>query len=83
MPTPRGEVAEVRLALSNEDLNINGMSRRVHIFFNSVATSIVISSDSIAHGPANRANLRLPPIVIVSVMLMLFFISLCVATIFL
>jgi hypothetical protein len=55
-------VADVRLALSKEDLKINGISRREQISFSSAATSIVMDSDSMAQGPASSANRRLLPI---------------------
>lgn len=75
MPMPRGDVIDVRLALSNEDLNMNGISRRVQMFFSSEATSMVISSDSMAHGPANSANRLLLPIIMLSVIFTIFLIK--------
>ena len=61
MPMPRGDETDVRLALSKEDLNINGMLSREQISLSSAATSRVIDSDSMAQGPASRANRLLSP----------------------
>src|SRR5450432_3236170 len=54
MPGPRYDVDELRLALSYDDLNMNGTPSPAHISFNLPATSICNCSDSTTHGPAIR-----------------------------
>ena len=56
IPRPRNEAPEERLALSNEDLYINGIFKALVISFNWPATSIADCSDSITHVPAIKNN---------------------------
>ena len=52
MPGPRNELIDVRLALSNEALNIMSVPNFWLISTNFAATVSSSSADSITHGPA-------------------------------
>ena len=56
MPGPRNDACELRLALSYEDLKMNGMRSDAQIALSSPATSICSCRDSTTHGPAMRNN---------------------------
>src|ERR1700674_520776 len=61
IPSPRYDCAELRLALSYDDLKMNGTFRRAQISFRRPATSICNCSDSTTHGPAIRNRGRCNP----------------------
>src|SRR5881394_869988 len=58
---PRSDCAELRLALSDENLKMNGTPSRAQVSFSSPATSICNCSDSTTHGPAMRNRGRCNP----------------------
>src|ERR1700682_3285341 len=61
IPSPRYDCAELRLALSYDDLKMNGTFSRAQISFRRPATSICNCSDSTTHGPAMRNRGRCNP----------------------
>ena len=61
MPGPRNDLPEVRLALSNEALKMNGMPSARVISFSRPATSWQSASLSTTQGPAIRKNGRSRP----------------------
>ena len=61
MPGPRNDACELRLALSYEDLKMNGMDSDAQIAFSSPATSTCSCRDSTTHGPAIRNSGRWSP----------------------
>ena len=61
MPRPRYDCAELRLALSYDDLKMNGTRSSAQISFNCPATSICSCSDSTTQGPAMRNSGRSRP----------------------
>src|ERR1700686_411252 len=60
-PSPRNDFDELRLALSYDDLKMNGTFSRAQISFRRPATSICNCSDSTTHGPAMRNSGRCNP----------------------
>src|SRR5712692_7059537 len=61
MPGPRNDLPEVRLALSNEALKINGTANRSASRRRVSAMLKVKSCDSITHGPAIQSSGRPGP----------------------
>src|SRR6266851_4231255 len=61
IPSPRYDCAELRLALSYDDLKMNGTFSRAQISLSWPATSICNCSDSTTHGPAMRNRGRCNP----------------------
>ena len=61
MPRPRYDCAELRLALSYDDLKMNGTRSSAQISFNCPATSTCSCSDSTTQGPAMRNSGRSRP----------------------
>src|SRR5207237_143197 len=61
IPSPRNDFDELRLALSYDDLKMNGTLTRAQISFRRPTTSICNCSDSTTHGPAMRNRGRCNP----------------------
>ena len=61
MPRPRNDVPELRLALSYDDLKMNGMPSAPQSSFSRPATSSCSCRDSTTQGPAIRNNGRSRP----------------------